>query len=137
MLPNDAVIRYPATPGPNSLRQSRAKKACVGIGSTQFAGTRTPQDCLTPDPRLSDLVSALLLTAIGGTPIAAVCRNYRIDLNRIVLRRSSLGGVGTWQLEAARVCRGGQSLRAYLVSESCRGAGSCLRRGVVGEGSGA
>ena len=28
--------------------------------------------------------------------IAAVCRNYRIDKTRMVLRGSSLGGVGTW-----------------------------------------
>src|SRR5262245_6400282 len=34
--------------------------------------------------------------------IAAVCRNYRIDRKRIVLRGSSLGGVGTWQLGLKR-----------------------------------
>lgn len=34
--------------------------------------------------------------------IAAVCRNYRIDKARIVLRGSSLGGVGTWQLGLKR-----------------------------------
>lgn len=34
--------------------------------------------------------------------IAAVCRNYRIDETRIVLRGSSLGGVGTWQLGLKR-----------------------------------
>ena len=34
--------------------------------------------------------------------IAAVCRNYRIDKTRMVLRGSSLGGVGTWQLGLKR-----------------------------------
>jgi pimeloyl-ACP methyl ester carboxylesterase len=34
--------------------------------------------------------------------IAAVCRNYRIDQGRIVLRGSSLGGVGAWQLGLKR-----------------------------------
>ena len=34
--------------------------------------------------------------------IAAVCRQYRIDRDRIVLRGSSLGGVGTWQLGLRR-----------------------------------
>ena len=34
--------------------------------------------------------------------IAAVCRNYRIDRTRMVLRGSSLGGVGTWQLGLKR-----------------------------------
>lgn len=34
--------------------------------------------------------------------IAAVCRNYSIDRSRIVLRGSSLGGVGTWQLGLKR-----------------------------------
>lgn len=34
--------------------------------------------------------------------IEAVCRNYRIDHSRIVLRGSSLGGVGTWQLGLKR-----------------------------------
>ncbi|MDA1179441.1 MAG: prolyl oligopeptidase family serine peptidase [Planctomycetota bacterium] len=34
--------------------------------------------------------------------VAAVCRNYSIDRNRIVLRGSSLGGVGTWQLGLKR-----------------------------------
>lgn len=34
--------------------------------------------------------------------IEAVCRNYRVDRTRIVLRGSSLGGVGTWQLGLKR-----------------------------------
>jgi predicted esterase len=34
--------------------------------------------------------------------IEAVCRDYRIDRSRIVLRGSSLGGVGTWQLGLKR-----------------------------------
>lgn len=34
--------------------------------------------------------------------IESVCRNYRIDRRRIVLRGSSLGGVGTWQLGLKR-----------------------------------
>jgi poly(3-hydroxybutyrate) depolymerase len=34
--------------------------------------------------------------------IASVCRNYRIDRRRVVLRGSSLGGVGTWQLGLKR-----------------------------------
>lgn len=34
--------------------------------------------------------------------IAAVCRNYNIDRSRIVLRGSSLGGVGAWQLGLKR-----------------------------------
>lgn len=34
--------------------------------------------------------------------IEAVCRNYSIDRTRIVLRGSSLGGVGTWQLGLKR-----------------------------------
>jgi poly(3-hydroxybutyrate) depolymerase len=34
--------------------------------------------------------------------IEAVCRDYRIDRARIVLRGSSLGGVGTWQLGLKR-----------------------------------
>lgn len=34
--------------------------------------------------------------------IEAVCRNFRVDRNRIVLRGSSLGGVGTWQLGLKR-----------------------------------
>jgi predicted esterase len=34
--------------------------------------------------------------------IEAVCRDYNIDRSRIVLRGSSLGGVGTWQLGLKR-----------------------------------
>ena len=34
--------------------------------------------------------------------IESVCRNYRVDRRRIVLRGSSLGGVGTWQLGLKR-----------------------------------
>jgi dienelactone hydrolase len=34
--------------------------------------------------------------------IEAACRNYRIDRSRVVLRGSSLGGVGTWQLGLKR-----------------------------------
>ncbi len=34
--------------------------------------------------------------------IEAVCRNYTIDRNRIVLRGSSLGGVGSWQIGLKR-----------------------------------
>lgn len=34
--------------------------------------------------------------------IEAVCRDYRVDRSRIVLRGSSLGGVGTWQLGLKR-----------------------------------
>jgi len=34
--------------------------------------------------------------------IESVCRNYRIDRSRIVLRGSSLGGVGTWQMGLKR-----------------------------------
>ena len=34
--------------------------------------------------------------------IESACRNYRIDRRRIVLRGSSLGGVGTWQLGLKR-----------------------------------
>jgi pimeloyl-ACP methyl ester carboxylesterase len=34
--------------------------------------------------------------------IEAVCRDYRIDRSRIVLRGSSLGGVGTWHLGLKR-----------------------------------
>ena len=34
--------------------------------------------------------------------IEAVCRNYAIDRRRIVLRGSSLGGVGTWQIGLKR-----------------------------------
>lgn len=34
--------------------------------------------------------------------IEAVCRDYRIDRSRIVLRGSSLGGVGSWQLGLKR-----------------------------------
>lgn len=34
--------------------------------------------------------------------IEAVCRDYRIDRSRIVLRGSSLGGVGAWQLGLKR-----------------------------------
>ena len=34
--------------------------------------------------------------------VEAVCRDYRIDRSRIVLRGSSLGGVGTWQLGLKR-----------------------------------
>lgn len=34
--------------------------------------------------------------------IEAVCRNYNIDRSRIVLRGSSLGGVGAWQLGLKR-----------------------------------
>lgn len=34
--------------------------------------------------------------------VEAVCRNYRIDRNRLVLRGSSLGGVGTWQMGLKR-----------------------------------
>ncbi len=34
--------------------------------------------------------------------VEAVCRNYRIDRNRMVLRGSSLGGVGTWQMGLKR-----------------------------------
>jgi dienelactone hydrolase len=34
--------------------------------------------------------------------IEAVCRNYRIDRLRVVLRGHSLGGVGTWQLGLKR-----------------------------------
>ncbi len=34
--------------------------------------------------------------------IAAVCRSYNIDQSRIVLRGSSLGGVGAWQLGLKR-----------------------------------
>ena len=34
--------------------------------------------------------------------IESVCRDYRIDRSRIVLRGSSLGGVGTWQLGLKR-----------------------------------
>ncbi len=34
--------------------------------------------------------------------IEAVCRNFRVDRRRIVLRGSSLGGVGTWQLGLKR-----------------------------------
>src|SRR5205823_4275397 len=34
--------------------------------------------------------------------IKGVCRNYRIDRRRIVLRGASLGGVGTWQLGLKR-----------------------------------
>jgi poly(3-hydroxybutyrate) depolymerase len=37
--------------------------------------------------------------------IASVCRNYNIDRKRIVLRGSSLGGVGTWQLGLKRPAR--------------------------------
>ncbi|MCY2966618.1 MAG: prolyl oligopeptidase family serine peptidase [Planctomycetota bacterium] len=34
--------------------------------------------------------------------IEAVCRNYSVDRNRIVLRGSSLGGVGSWQIGLKR-----------------------------------
>lgn len=34
--------------------------------------------------------------------IEAVCRDYRVDRSRIVLRGGSLGGVGTWQLGLKR-----------------------------------
>ena len=45
------------------------------------------------EPRLDDHM---------GPVFEAVCRDYQIDRSRIVLRGSSLGGVGSWQLGLKR-----------------------------------
>ena len=86
----------------------------TGIAELQFIQSHDGGDQEDPSPPSVDYIELHPLGRLGENAyrfegetdvdeaIAAVCRNYRIDKTRMVLRGSSLGGVGTWQLGLKR-----------------------------------
>lgn len=86
----------------------------TGISELKFIHANDGEDHEGPPPPVVNYIELRPLGRLGENAyrfegetdvdeaIAAVCRNYRIDQTRIVLRGSSLGGVGTWQLGLKR-----------------------------------
>jgi hypothetical protein len=87
--------------------------SATGIGELQFINAADAGDSeaatstnnfieVHPMGRLGENAYRFEGEADVDEAIEAVCRDYRIDRTRIVLRGSSLGGVGTWQLGLKR-----------------------------------
>jgi poly(3-hydroxybutyrate) depolymerase len=86
----------------------------TGIAGLKFIRAYDGGDHEVPNPPAVDYIEMFPMGRLGENAyrfegetdvdeaIAAVCRNYRIDKARMVLRGSSLGGVGTWQLGLKR-----------------------------------
>lgn len=85
----------------------------TGIGELQFINAADAEDSgavaskhnfieVHPMGRLGENAYRFEGETDVDEAIEAVCRDYRIDRSRIVLRGSSLGGVGTWQLGLKR-----------------------------------
>ena len=85
-----------------------------GITELKFVLARDGGDLDDADPPDVDFIELQPMGRLGENSyrfegetdvdeaIAAVCRNYQIDRTRMVLRGSSLGGVGTWQIGLKR-----------------------------------
>lgn len=86
----------------------------VGVCEMQFANNSDGGDSDDPSRFKADFIELHPLGRVGENAyrfegetdvdeaIEAVCRDYRVDRSRIVLRGGSLGGVGTWQLGLKR-----------------------------------
>lgn len=89
-------------------------RSATGLGELQFletydsgdAGDTAPSDVnwieVHPMGRLGENAYRFEGETDVDEAIEAVCRDYRVDRSRIVLRGSSLGGVGAWQLGLKR-----------------------------------
>ena len=89
-------------------------RAATGIGELLFLFTHDTGDAPAPAAGTNNFLEVHPMGRLGENAyrfegetdvdeaIAAVCRDYRIDRSRIVLRGSSLGGVGAWQLGLKR-----------------------------------
>jgi len=88
--------------------------SATGIGELLFINAFDPGDDAESATSTNNFIEARPMGRLGENAyrfegetdvdevIEAVCRDYRIDRSRIVLRGSSLGGVGTWQLGLKR-----------------------------------
>lgn len=89
-------------------------RSATGLGELQFIETYDAGDTGDVSPNDVNFIEVHPMGRLGENAyrfegetdvdeaIEAVCRDYRIDRARIVLRGSSLGGVGTWQLGLKR-----------------------------------
>ncbi|MEN9576392.1 MAG: hypothetical protein RL514_4247 [Verrucomicrobiota bacterium] len=89
-------------------------RSATGIGELMFISTHDTGDVGGPAAPTNNFIEVHPMGRLGENAyrfegetdvdeaIEAVCRDYRIDRARIVLRGSSLGGVGTWQLGLKR-----------------------------------
>jgi dienelactone hydrolase len=86
----------------------------TGIGELQFIDAADSGDAGGTATSMNNFIEVHPMGRLGENAyrfegetdvdeaIEAVCRDYRIDRSRIVLRGTSLGGVGTWQLGLKR-----------------------------------
>ncbi len=89
-------------------------RSATGLGELQFLDTYDTGDTGEAAPSDVNFIEVHPMGRLGENAyrfegetdvdeaIEAVCRDYRIDRSRIVLRGSSLGGVGAWQLGLKR-----------------------------------
>ncbi len=89
-------------------------RPATGIGELLFLFTHDAGDAPAPAAGTNNFLEVHPMGRLGENAyrfegetdvdeaIEAVCRDYRIDRSRIVLRGSSLGGVGAWQLGLKR-----------------------------------
>ncbi|MBL8817857.1 MAG: prolyl oligopeptidase family serine peptidase [Planctomyces sp.] len=89
-------------------------RSATGLGELQFIDTYDAGDTGDTSPNGVNFIEVHPMGRLGENAyrfegetdvdeaIEAVCRDYRIDRARIVLRGSSLGGVGAWQLGLKR-----------------------------------
>ncbi len=89
-------------------------RGATGVGELQFISTYDTGDTGSAAAATNNFIEVHPMGRLGenayrfegetdvNEAIEAVCRDYRIDRSRIVLRGSSLGGVGSWQLGLKR-----------------------------------
>lgn len=89
-------------------------RSATGLGELQFIATHDMGDTGSAGASSNQFIEVHPMGRLGENAyrfegetdvdeaIEAVCREHRIDRARIVLRGSSLGGVGTWQLGLKR-----------------------------------
>lgn len=89
-------------------------RSATGLGELQFLESHDTGDTGDAEPSDVNFIEVHPMGRLGENAyrfegetdvdeaIEAVCRDYQIDRSRIVLRGSSLGGVGAWQLGLKR-----------------------------------
>ncbi|MFN0056413.1 MAG: prolyl oligopeptidase family serine peptidase, partial [Planctomycetales bacterium] len=95
------VVLHGSTPA-TGIGELQFILAADGGDDPQSAGPATSFIEVHPMGRLGENAYRFEGETDVDEAIEAVCRDYRIDRDRIVLRGSSLGGVGTWQLGLKR-----------------------------------